>query len=430
MFRIDVASAVSTLPTPAAPGTPGYATNGNPATGSPPTIIDADWGNRIQEELMTFVLGASLTPSKTNYTQVAQAFISGTLTYAVDSSGTANTIVGTLPVTPAALSDGMEITIKVANANTGSTTININGLGAKTVQHKAANLVGGELAAGQSYTFIYNLSLTVWQLASIVGSVGNLFIGTASTGGSANAQTLAVSPAGYTLKVNNIISFNAGYSNSAATTLNVGGTGAITIKKKTATGLTDVVTGDIVAGDDYMVQYDGVYYELTGTEVPTFGSVATLNLDTTNFTSSGGYLAAGTGLLATIGGLSSSTAASTYAPLASPTFTGTPSLPTGTTVVTQTSSDSSTKPASTAFVQANKVITAKAVGSYALASQTTGTISAGGTIAGSSLTPYQFVFAGASSGVDSTGDSLSGTYQAETITQSGGGCIALWQRTL
>ena len=46
------------------------------------------------------------------------------------------------------------------------------------------------------------------------------------------------------------------------------------------------------------------------------------------------------------------TAISTKADLAGPTFTGTPSLPTGTTAVTQSSTDSSTKLATTAFVQA------------------------------------------------------------------------------
>jgi hypothetical protein len=46
------------------------------------------------------------------------------------------------------------------------------------------------------------------------------------------------------------------------------------------------------------------------------------------------------------------TAIATKADLASPTFTGTPSLPTGTTGVTQSSSDDSTKLATTAFVQA------------------------------------------------------------------------------
>ena len=46
------------------------------------------------------------------------------------------------------------------------------------------------------------------------------------------------------------------------------------------------------------------------------------------------------------------TAVATKADLASPTFTGTPTLPTGTIATTQSSSDSSTKLATTAFVQA------------------------------------------------------------------------------
>jgi hypothetical protein len=45
------------------------------------------------------------------------------------------------------------------------------------------------------------------------------------------------------------------------------------------------------------------------------------------------------------------TAISTKADLASPTFTGTPTLPTGTVAVTQSTSDDSTKIATTAFVQ-------------------------------------------------------------------------------
>jgi len=43
---------------------------------------------------------------------------------------------------------------------------------------------------------------------------------------------------------------------------------------------------------------------------------------------------------------------STYAPLASPTFTGTPTLPTGTIAVTQSASDNSTKVATTAYADA------------------------------------------------------------------------------
>jgi nitrogenase molybdenum-iron protein alpha/beta subunit len=60
-----------------------------------------------------------------------------------------------------------------------------------------------------------------------------------------------------------------------------------------------------------------------------------------------------TGLSTTLGSyLTSATAASTYAPLNSPTFTGTPTLPSGTTATTQSAGDSTTKLATTAFVSA------------------------------------------------------------------------------
>ena len=55
----------------------------------------------------------------------------------------------------------------------------------------------------------------------------------------------------------------------------------------------------------------------------------------------------------------------TIARLASPTFTGTPSLPTGTVGVTQTASDSSTKLATTAFVKAQNYLTSADLSTYA-----------------------------------------------------------------
>ena len=73
MFQTDQATAVSSLPTPAAAGTQGFFTAGNPAAGQAATILDADWLNMIQQELINVVVAAGLTPSKTTYTQVRDA---------------------------------------------------------------------------------------------------------------------------------------------------------------------------------------------------------------------------------------------------------------------------------------------------------------------------------------------------------------------
>ncbi|MBU9403578.1 hypothetical protein KTE13_27935 [Burkholderia multivorans] len=73
MFATDQATAVSALPTPALAGTPGFFTGGNPATGQPATILDADWLNMVQQELLNILAAAGISPSKTTYNQVLTA---------------------------------------------------------------------------------------------------------------------------------------------------------------------------------------------------------------------------------------------------------------------------------------------------------------------------------------------------------------------
>jgi len=73
MYQIDVITAASSLPTPAAAGTPGYFTDGNPGTGTPATIVPADFLNAVQAELLNLLSSAGITPSKTNRTQVLAA---------------------------------------------------------------------------------------------------------------------------------------------------------------------------------------------------------------------------------------------------------------------------------------------------------------------------------------------------------------------
>ncbi|MCA8045466.1 gp53-like domain-containing protein [Burkholderia arboris] len=73
MFRIDDATAASSLPTPETAGAEGYFTEGDPVAGLPATNVRGSWLNMIQEELRAVVVAAGMTPSKTNYTQVRDA---------------------------------------------------------------------------------------------------------------------------------------------------------------------------------------------------------------------------------------------------------------------------------------------------------------------------------------------------------------------
>lgn len=143
----------------------------------------------------------------------------------------------------------------------------------------------------------------------------------ATVGGTANAITLSPAIALTTYKTGQRIAFKATGSSSGVVTINVSALGA---KKAFSTdGTTQLTTGDITSGKYYSLIYDS-------------------SLDA----AAGGFMLDGSGNF-----LTSAAAASTYAPLASPTFTGTPSLPTGTTGVTQSAADSSTKLATTAFAK-------------------------------------------------------------------------------
>ena len=73
MFPIDNSTAATSLPTPAAAGTPGFFTDGSPGAGTPATIVPADWFNGVQQELINVIEGAGLSPNKTVQNQVLAA---------------------------------------------------------------------------------------------------------------------------------------------------------------------------------------------------------------------------------------------------------------------------------------------------------------------------------------------------------------------
>lgn len=78
--------------------------------------------------------------------------------YAADTSGSSTAYVITLSPAPTSLVTGMVIHAKIVNANTTTTpTLNVNGLGAKTiVKGISTALVAGDIGANSFNTFIYD----------------------------------------------------------------------------------------------------------------------------------------------------------------------------------------------------------------------------------------------------------------------------------
>ena len=93
--------------------------------------------------------------------------------YLVDT-GSANTIAVTVASPASAtLTAGLTLTVKVAQTNTGPTTLNLNAGGAVSVIDSFGNtLSSNTLVAGSIYNFVYNGSK--WQLAGGSGSGGSL----------------------------------------------------------------------------------------------------------------------------------------------------------------------------------------------------------------------------------------------------------------
>ena len=233
MFRIDNSTAAASLPAPSPAGTPGYFTGGNPSTGIAPTIVDPHFLNMVQEEIMSVLAAASITPDKADYTQLLQAIaaiangsygtasttsagivqlatltemLAGTVAnraatpdiiaravqngafHFAEAAGTANALTAALTPAPSALVAGMTIVIKAAADNTGAATLNLNGIGAAAIKANGGDLLAGNLVAGRVYAMSWDG--TAWQMVSPVSTPTGLVL---------------LEPAGYVIWPNGLI---------------------------------------------------------------------------------------------------------------------------------------------------------------------------------------------------------------------------------
>lgn len=97
MYQIDVPTAVAGLPTPSAEGTAGFFTDGNPGTGTPATIVPADFLNMMMQELINVAREGTAPLSKSSYTQVRDA-ISNMVANASAGVGQVTNVTGVSPI--------------------------------------------------------------------------------------------------------------------------------------------------------------------------------------------------------------------------------------------------------------------------------------------------------------------------------------------
>ena len=185
MFQIDNSTASTQLPTISNPGTPGFFTDGNPATGQAPTIVPAEWLNTVMMELCNAVSASGQTLTKGKLNQLALAIQSQGAPFAIDT-GTANTYV--VNFTPAFTSrtEGQVIRFKAKTANTGASTLN-DGIGAVPLVGGAHSaLQGGEIAANGDCWAQWNSSVGgAGSYILLEGTGGALQVGNAAASGHA-----------------------------------------------------------------------------------------------------------------------------------------------------------------------------------------------------------------------------------------------------
>ena len=162
-----------------------------------------------------------LSQLDTNYSQLVTAIntLNNLSNYYVDSSGSANALVVTVS-SPQAVSyaAGLTLFVKVANTNTGASTINVNALGAKSITTPAIGaLSAGDLIAGAVVQLTYDG--TQFQLGA-VGSFTALRATTLAVSGATTLSsnvTINTPSSGFALVVNGQSGANIASFQSAAT---------------------------------------------------------------------------------------------------------------------------------------------------------------------------------------------------------------------
>lgn len=207
--------------------------------------------------------GAAALPTWQNAAVSASQIQNQTFTNAVDA-GSVNALVITLSPAPSAYTEGQLFTVRAANNNTGTTTLNVNALGAKGVFTAGGNAcVGGEIVGGTTYLFEYNGAVNAFNLinpsnitTNQAPQIQNQSLVYAVDSGAANAYVVTLSPAPGAYVDGMLVSFRATNANSGASTINVNSLGAKSIVTNANAAL---ASGAILVNGTYDLIYNSSF---------------------------------------------------------------------------------------------------------------------------------------------------------------------------
>jgi hypothetical protein len=187
MKRIDTATRALNL---FGAGKDGFK-DGDLANGIVPTDFNAAWCNLLQEEVANVIEAAGIALDGSVRTQLLQALRGGGFNTAVDTGAANVRVVNYAAPAITALVDGMVLRFKSVANNTGATTLNVNGLGAKPLLGAGQSaLQGGELVTNGKCEVVWSASSDAFILLSSTGGTQQVSAGT-QTGHAVNLGQFA-----------------------------------------------------------------------------------------------------------------------------------------------------------------------------------------------------------------------------------------------
>ena len=212
------------------------------------------------------------------------------------SGGAANIQTLTTTQTHAALDDMPFTLFRAGYTNTGSTTLNVDSLGAKSINLNSIALVGGEIVAGEIYGVVRNATNDVYDLVTIPSGYSTLKVNTISELTSANGvsiDSVTLKDGDVSLSTTNFLQFRDsaikilsstdgqldidadGELEITAPTVDIDASTAVLISNDLKLDSDSAVLGFGADNDCTLTHTDGTGLTLNSTNKITFGDVAT-----------------------------------------------------------------------------------------------------------------------------------------------------------
>ena len=212
------------------------------------------------------ITGAAVGTAASDYATVNQVQTRVT-SYAIDASGSDAYAVTFSPAI-SSYAAGQQFVFMIGTANTGAATLNVNGLGARTIKKGgSSDLSDGDLQVGQLAFIGYDGS-NFQLLSTTSGTVdqgGSSLYGV--DGGATDAYAATLTPAISAYVTGATFRIKCNTKSTGAATLNLNSLGAKTIKAPYGA---DLGNQDIAAGQIIEVIYDGTNFQMLS---PVFGAV-------------------------------------------------------------------------------------------------------------------------------------------------------------